>query len=181
MYVFCYGSNNPHQLSERLTTTIPDIMERSISCTLQNYQRVFAYRSRKWNGSVASVVPVDGAECQGYAVLLSPEEIKRLDVFESYPIMYDRVTVQLMNHQTNDLVEGLVYVMNLRDEFVEPSEAYITACSKTFSTHHYLRNQETFKNNELDYDYDIYDGVSLQLIKTIKVTASIDFLNLSKE
>ncbi len=36
-YVFSFGSNHPVQLSERIGTTVEDLLNRSVACTLQGY------------------------------------------------------------------------------------------------------------------------------------------------
>ena len=76
VYVFCYGSNHPEQLSRRLESSIKDILSRSISCTLPGFKRVYTGKSRTWEGkSVANIVRCLDHEAQGYAVMMSSEEI----------------------------------------------------------------------------------------------------------
>ncbi len=93
-YVFCYGSNHPEQLSRRLGAKIDDIISRSISCTLPGFKRVYTGAARTWaGGSVANIVRHEESEVIGYAVKMSAEEIGKLDVFEGYPLWYNRIEV----------------------------------------------------------------------------------------
>ena len=75
-YVFCYGSNHPEQLSRRIGAKIENIVQRSISCTLPGFKRVYAGAARTWaGGSVANIINHPESEVMAYAVLLSAEEI----------------------------------------------------------------------------------------------------------
>ncbi len=91
------------------------LLERAFACSLPGWKRVFVGESHHWKGtSVANVVPCSGdsereqsAECHGYAIRLTSEEIERLDFFEGYPTWYTRESVQLKLHfpdQTTQLV-----------------------------------------------------------------------------
>ncbi len=76
-YVFCYGSNHPEQLSRRLGAKIDDLVSRSISCTLPGFKRVYTGAARSWaGGSVANVVRHQESHVVGYAVRMTPNEIK---------------------------------------------------------------------------------------------------------
>ena len=95
-YVFCYGSNHPEQLSRRLGAKIDDLVSRSISCTLPGFKRVYTGAARTWaGGSVANIVSHPESEVLGYAVRMTANEIKQLDVYEGYPHWYTRIPVQL--------------------------------------------------------------------------------------
>ena len=68
-YVFCYGSNHPEQLSRRIGANIDDIVQRSISCTLPGFKRVYAGAARSWaGGSVANIIRHPDSEVMAYAV-----------------------------------------------------------------------------------------------------------------
>ena len=53
--------------------------------------RAYAYQSRTWGGgSVATIIKKDESVCEGYAVMMSSDEIKKLDYFETHPVLYIR-------------------------------------------------------------------------------------------
>eukprot|EP00347_Sterkiella_histriomuscorum_P006866 403351137 len=182
-WVFCYGSNHPEQLSRRIETTIPDILSRSVSCTLLNYTRVYQAISRRWEGSVASIVKLDGEECQGFAIKMTGEEILKIDVFESYPEWYLREPVELQMHgkdsQEPQIITGLAYIMNPQKEFKQPSDAYLTACSHTLSTHHFLKGN--LINNVTPLKIDIINGINMENSGAFEFIASTDFMQIQEE
>ena len=118
-YVFCYGSNHPEQLSRRIGVPIADLLKNAVACFLEGWKRVYVGVSRNWGGrSVANIVRSPGSRVEGYAVLLSPEGIAKLDVFEGYPTWYIRTDVELTVVQkgTEDkTVKGVAYEMIKED------------------------------------------------------------------
>lgn len=81
-----------------------------MSCGLPGYGRVFTGNSNTWgNASIANIITHAKSEVEGYAVMLTADEVTILDSKIGYPKMYDRVTVQLKKLPFNEgdpLIEG---------------------------------------------------------------------------
>lgn len=77
--VFSYGSNHINQLKKRVQRE-SDIEFNS--AYLNNYTRIFAGFSKRWNGGVASVYPSAGNRVYGSVFYLTMDEIEKLDQFE---------------------------------------------------------------------------------------------------
>jgi len=78
--LFCYGSNGVEQLQRRLNL---ENKPSATSAYLDNHERVFAGYSRRWKGGVATVVPCRNKRVYGIIVVLTEEQLKRLDSFET--------------------------------------------------------------------------------------------------
>ncbi|CAD7931433.1 unnamed protein product [Amoebophrya sp. A25] len=80
--VFGYGSNSIEQVSQRVGA---DVSARCVRGILHHYQRRFVGFSKRWNGSVATVVKESRPEslCRGTLVFLTKEEVCRLDRWET--------------------------------------------------------------------------------------------------
>lgn len=133
--VFCYGSNDPDQLLERLglgsINTKPAV--------LKGYKRVFRGFSQHWQCGTASVIKDSESVVYGFAVLLTKEQLKILDGFEGYfgknrNNYYERIKVEIENYHDVP-TESWIYVRSSRHKFYEPSEKYLKAVCKTINTH----------------------------------------------
>lgn len=79
-FIFCFGSNHPISFAKMMGQSVPDFLQRSLSCGLPGWGRVFVGMSPSWgNGSFANIIQHPKSEVEGYAVKLSPEEVKKLD------------------------------------------------------------------------------------------------------
>ncbi len=69
-------------------------------------------------------------------------------------------------------------MMHVREEFHEPSDIYIEACLQTLSTHYYLQSIDSrdFNKEGCQIELDILNGVTLELVKTVKTPAKLKFL-----
>ena len=99
VYILCYESNGPNQLSERTGSSVESLLARSIPVTAHGYLRAFANVSKKWGGkSPATLIQQEGHEVHGVAVKMTHEEIERLDPFEGYPKSYNRYDIKMINN-----------------------------------------------------------------------------------
>jgi len=97
---------------------------------------VFHGYAYTWESSVASILKQEGAKAFGLAVLLTPAEISCLDPFEGCPGVYNRFDIELTLHPSEETVIGQAYIkMKELDEFEYPSDAYLTAASRTQFLH----------------------------------------------
>ena len=141
-YIFCYGSNNIPQLAERVGTPEKELCQRSYSTTAVDWTRVFHGFSHGWGSSVASIVKKEGANAYGLAVLMTQAEIESLDPYEGYPSVYDRFSLELTLHPSGEKVIGQAYIkMKQLNSFHFPSDAYLTAASRTQFLHQVLKSK----------------------------------------
>jgi len=131
LYLFCYGSNNARQLTERLGRVVcvkPGV--------LLNRKRVFRGKSLRWKGGVASLAPTKGSKVFGLLVEVDKEDLKKLDVIEGIASgVYVRRSVQayLVIDAAKNLwkeVTAWAYVATSK-EYHEPSKAYLEEVAKT--------------------------------------------------
>jgi gamma-glutamylcyclotransferase (GGCT)/AIG2-like uncharacterized protein YtfP len=131
--IFCYGSNYVEQLEHRLERKI----KKSYPAYLPDYQRVFRGYSQKWKGGIASVQKKRGKAVFGLVIEVDSEDLKKLDIYEGYPDVYNRKELKC----EVDLSKGfeskkcIVYVYVLGNDFNEPSKEYLKAIYKTIGTH----------------------------------------------
>ena len=145
-YVFCFGSNGPRQLSDRVGTPLDNLLQRTIPVHLRGWKRGFC--GYAWEGtSAATIFETQGASdfVEGIAVAMTQREIESLDPYEGYPYVYDRLPVTLTafvgSNQMSDrvkgrvqekTVDGIAYVrVQENEDFVQPCDAYVKACCKT--------------------------------------------------
>ena len=82
-------------------------------------------------GRVATIVPQDGAVCDGMAYLVTPEEFEHLDHREKNG--YLRLAIDI-TFEDGSQVEGLVYIAT------EDNEAFLGAASELDIAHHIARS-----------------------------------------
>mmetsp|Transcript_42878 Transcript_42878/g.49289 ORF Transcript_42878/g.49289 Transcript_42878/m.49289 type:complete len:181 (+) Transcript_42878:1290-1832(+) len=136
--VFSYGSNHPDQLSTRLKVSKDYLLAKSFPCSLEGYTRAYGRISYTWGGSVATMVPQEGARAFGYACKLNSEELEILNGYEGYPTCYRREKVEL-KHPNGSVVPGEVYIANNDEEYKDPCPKYLTACQKTEKAYYDLQ------------------------------------------
>ncbi len=123
-YLFCYGSNNTEQIQKRLELNEKIIAEKGY---LKNYIRIFAGKSERWNGGIASIYSKIDSNVYGILVKLSLEEIEKLDKFEGG---YERKKINIIKQLDNNLeeiVESYVYIKNNQKFEFLPSNQYLQA------------------------------------------------------
>jgi hypothetical protein len=80
IFIFCYGSNHPVSMSKLFGFSLEEYLSRCISCSAPGWGRVFVGISPSWgNASFANLLQHPKSEVEGYAVKLTPEEVKKLD------------------------------------------------------------------------------------------------------
>ena len=131
-WMFAYGSNGLDQLRERVKHK-GDF--EHIPAYIQDYTRIFAGFSQKWNGGVASIFPRRCKRVYGTLVKLTDVEMARLDKFEGG---YSRV-VMSVNKQTKPsepqmIYKSFVYVKNNNVYSDPPSKSYMAAIEKMLAT-----------------------------------------------
>ena len=134
--VFCYGSNSVHQLRERVGNQLLEAKK----AFLPGYIRIFAGKSKKWKGGVASLQKAPFPTItKGSIVLLTEDELSKLDMFEGAckdATPFDRINNiyrrQFVFVIDNDyhLIECIVYIKNNKKWMTPPSQEYIIAIQK---------------------------------------------------
>jgi hypothetical protein len=140
VYLFCYGSNSPRQIAERLkyndqqTATI-----QVIDAYLPNHVRIFAGTSTRWDGGgIASIVPAtseyiaksrDPPNVYGIAVKLRESELPQLDAFERGYVreMREIVLQHSICNSSYERVNAFVYIKENHKFVRPPSEKYLMA------------------------------------------------------
>jgi cation transport regulator ChaC len=143
IYMFAYGYNHPVKVASLLNIPLNELLPKCIPCTLKGYKRVFAGEDDDFdNKSVATIVKDSEGIINSYAFTIKQSQVKHIDVFEAYPIDYDRVVVQCIG-KDQQIFDAIVYVMNNINKFVHPSEEYLKGVAQTMAAHYYLSGLET--------------------------------------
>ena len=106
IWIFCYGSNSPRQLCDRIGTPYDSILNRLLPVKLQGYRRGFCNQAASWGGKSTATLFATGNdedEVFGIAFHMTLEEVETLDPYEGYPWKYDRkeITMQAWRSQDN--------------------------------------------------------------------------------
>lgn len=125
-YIFSYGSNSKKQLLERLGADV-----KPKSAYLENYVRIFAGESKRWNGGVASVHPKKGSKVYGAVSRLTEEQLSVLDTYEG-GYTRRKKQIKINNDPANpETVKAWVYIKNDPTHIKMPSLAYMRAIRRT--------------------------------------------------
>lgn len=119
--VFCYGSNGSKQLKERTGAKQLNI----VAAYLDNYTRIFAGFSSRWNGGVASVHPHAGSRCYGLVAELTKDQLEILDSYEGGYTRSKRVVVTQHPDGRKERVMVYVYIKDNNVWQSPPSVAYL--------------------------------------------------------
>lgn len=118
--VFAYGSNmNQRQMALRCPDATPICVAR-----LDQHELTFAGLSPRWGGGIATVVPSKRANVTGILWRLSGKDLERLDEYEGYPFVYDRMPVSVHTTKGTE-VWCHTYVKNTIEFRAPPSEEYL--------------------------------------------------------
>jgi gamma-glutamylcyclotransferase len=121
MNYFAYGSNlNKKQMSTRCPDSKP-----KIGAALPNYKLIFAGYSRERAGGTASIKPFKGQRVNGAIYEISDKDLLKLDKYESYPSIYDRIKVTAWT-DTGDPVEAFTYIKKEQSPETKPSREYLS-------------------------------------------------------
>jgi hypothetical protein len=131
-HLFCYGSNSPQQLAERLGHPV-----QAFAAWAEGWQRQFSGWSRGWGGSVATLVKKRGATTYGALALVNWNDIEgALDRYEGYPSVYDRqlIKVHCPDVKERGTVDAIAYLHVGIPAQGPPSRDYLDAVAQTIST-----------------------------------------------
>lgn len=148
MFLFSYGSNSIEQLKIRLSTTRVLLYKNAY---MKDYIRIFAGKSKKWNGGVASIYPNKNKKVYGIAIEISNDELNKLNKFESgYSLEIKKITI---DGEDKEEIDCHVYIKK-NDKFnLFPSESYLHAINKMLNNRIYKKNRKimvrVIKNNKL--------------------------------
>ena len=133
MLLFCYGSNHPEQLSQRLGRPV-----RGEPAYLAGWGRTFRGHSARWGGAVANVEPDLARTVYGYVTPVREADLATLDLAEGVSLgLYRReyLAVDVRDARGRDTPrEAVAYVRAARparDPRGAPSMAYLEAVART--------------------------------------------------
>ncbi len=110
MYYFAYGSNlHKEQMQSRCPDSKPVAKVK-----LKGYQLCF--------NRVADIVEEEQAVTWGAIYTVSPADIQKLDRYEGYPRLYDKIPVVVEDDKGNNH-EAFAYVLTMKG-LNEPSDGY---------------------------------------------------------
>lgn len=79
IFLFSYGSNSIKQVKARICNTSHLTV---YSAYIENYVRIFAGRSKRWDGGVASIYPLKDKNVYGIVIVLKKKDLEKLNEFE---------------------------------------------------------------------------------------------------
>lgn len=133
MLLFCYGSNHPAQLAQRLGRPV-----QGEAAYLPGWGRTFRGHSARWGGAVANVEPDLARTVYGYVTPVSEADLGTLDLAEGVGLgLYRRVRlgVDVRDGRGRDTPrEAVAYVRAARparDPLGAPTVAYLEAVART--------------------------------------------------
>jgi hypothetical protein len=138
MYLFCYGSNNPDQLAERLEREV-----EVFPAYVNDYQRVYRGYSQKWGGGVGALKKMKGHQCFGLVVEVDKNDIELMDVYEGYP---DFTSKKMIDGFVSDKKSKMMIYSSTKTDWHVPSKAYLQAVFKTVSTFWEVDSYKDFYN-----------------------------------
>lgn len=166
MWLFCYGSNNPAQLAERLER---DDLE-TVRAFATGYARVFRGMSRRWGGGTCSLVKRPGKTTYGFCVAVTAADLKKLDRFEGVPAgIYERTKVAV-TLDGGEKVNAVAYV-SLSEEYNPPSKAYLSAVAKTISTFWKSSKGEDVTEDDIPIHDDTKTTASAAVVHALRAAA----------
>ncbi len=130
--LFCYGSNHPKQLEERIGPP------RSVApAYTAEYKRVFRGWSHNWGGGVANLVrttPRDARPCYGYVADVTAAQLDQMDLYEGVGRgVYTRRTIDVIVNGKKK--KSIAYIRSVDDGVTsKPSKAYLAAVAKTIGS-----------------------------------------------
>ncbi len=140
-YLFCYGSNSLQQIKKRVNNNTL-ISQKAY---LPNYSLIFAGKSNKWNGGVASIINIDTDDIvKGSIVYLKESEFVKLDKFEGatknknpfskIDNLYRRQYIIVKDKDNND-IQCIAYIKNNQKWMEYPSKEYLEAIKSNLIQH----------------------------------------------
>ena len=156
LYV-AYGSNlNVYQMKYRCPTA--KLVGTGV---VKDYELQF--KGRK-DSAFATIAPSEGSTVPVAVWELQPRDEKALDRYEGFPNYYFKqdIPVEMKNGET---VNGMVYIMDLRQDFGIPSPGYVQTVSEGY---HNCRLDTAVLKNAIRQSVSRYaDSVSDKLVSSI--------------
>ena len=156
LYV-AYGSNlNTYQMKYRCPTA------RLVGTGIIKDHEL-QFKGRK-DSAFATIAPSEGSTVPVAVWELQPRDEKALDRYEGHPSHYFKqdIPVEMKNGET---VNGMVYIMNLRQDFGIPSPGYVQTVSEGY---HNCRLDIDVLKNAIRQSVSRYaDSISDKLISSI--------------
>ena len=156
LYV-AYGSNlNTYQMRYRCPTA------RLVGTGIIKDHEL-QFKGRK-DSAFATIAPSEGSTVPVAVWELQPRDEKALDRYEGYPNYYFKqdIPVEMKNGET---INGMVYIMDLRQDFGIPSAGYVQTVSEGY---HNCRLDTAVLKNAIRQSVSRYaDSISDKLISSI--------------
>ena len=156
LYV-AYGSNlNTYQMRYRCPTA------RLVGTGVVKDHEL-QFKGRK-DSAHATIAPSEGSTVPVAVWELQPRDEKALDRYEGFPNYYFKqdIPVEMKNGET---INGMVYIMNLRQDFGIPSPGYVQTVSEGY---HNCRLDTSVLKNAIRQSVSRYaDSISDKLISSI--------------
>jgi len=162
-YLFCYGSNSLQQIKKRVNNNTL-ISQKAY---LPNHSLIFAGKSNKWNGGVASIINIDTDDIvKGSIVYLKESEFVKLDKFEGaiknknpfskIDNLYRRQYIIVKDKDNND-IQCIAYIKNNHKWIEYPSKEYLEAIKSNLIQHwdEYNISQMSNKLTIIDHEMEI--------------------------
>jgi gamma-glutamylcyclotransferase len=120
MDYFAHGSNlNKQQMLKRC----PDAKSK-FTAILPNYRLIFTGWSRELHGATATIQPFRGAKVTGAVYEISEKDLPKLDKYEDYPNIYDRINV-LVIKDDSQATKAMTYIKRRFADEGKPSAEYL--------------------------------------------------------
>ena len=158
VYIFCFGSNGPKQLVERIGAEYDELMSRTVPAIAKGWLRGFKGSACTWGDKSTATMFETGNEedtvC-GTAVKMTQKEIEALDPYEAYPFKYIRKELKLTAFKAGDgtggepeqfeIEDAQAYIIrdDVHNTFDTPSDKYRIACCKTIYTNRVLLGKQS--------------------------------------
>ena len=156
-YYIAYGSNlNLYQMKFRCPTA------RLVGTGIIKDHEL-QFKGRK-DSAFATIAPSEGGTVPVAVWELQPRDEKALDRYEGYPNYYFKqdIPVEIKNGET---INGMVYIMDLRQDFGIPSPGYVQTVSEGY---HNCRLDTSVLKNAVRQSVSRYaDSISDKLISSI--------------
>lgn len=130
--LFSYGSNSIRQICERLKLTEYLLYK---SAYINNYVRIFAGNSKRWNGGVASLYPCKNKKTYGIVVELTEDQLSILSEYEKGYHLEKKVVVSDKKE-----IECYAYIKNKNKFINPPSISYINAINEMLDERKNIKN-----------------------------------------
>jgi len=151
MFLFSYGSNSIEQLKIRLSTTRVLLYKNAY---MKDHIRIFAGKSKKWNGGVSSIYPKKNKKVYGIAIELSNDELNELNKFEyGYSLEIKKIMINKGDTGNEEEIDCYVYIKKNNEFNLFPSESYLNAINIMLNNRIYKKNRKimirVIKNNKI--------------------------------